>query len=130
MIAPKSAARKGYRVQTIRSPEGNAVSVSPLRGGIITFLKLGGRELLYLDEATFRDSAQNVRGGISVLFPNCGALEAPPGHPLAGLKQHGFARLSGNWTLLSGNRGFEETLAADEATRALFPVIPRYAFPE
>ncbi len=117
----KPGPERSYPLRTIRSPEGNTISVSPVRGGTIVSLKLAGRELLYLDKTTFRDSAQNVRGGISVLFPNCGALTAPPGHPLSGLKQHGFARLSGNWTMLAGNRGFEETLASDEDTRGLFP---------
>ena len=79
-----------FPVETVRSPrfgrpelttegEGNEVSFSPERGGIITSLKLGGKELLYLDEETFRNPEVNVKGGIPILFPNAG--------PLSGLRR-------------------------------------------
>lgn len=71
------------------------VSVAPERGALVTEFSVSGRELLYLDRATLNDATKNVRGGIPVLFPTPGKLEADRwAH--AGrsgeLKQHGFAR--------------------------------------
>lgn len=49
--------------------------------------EVDGKPVLYLDEATLRDTTKNVRGGIPVLFPFAG--RPPPGSPLP---QHGVAR--------------------------------------
>lgn len=78
------------------------VTFSAERGAIVTSCKVGGKELLYLDQATFDDPSKNVRGGIPVLFPICGPL-ANPAYEVAGnsyaMKQHGFARTL-PWTVL------------------------------
>lgn len=71
------------------------VTLSAERGAIVTSCKVAGKELLYLDQATFDDPSKNVRGGIPVLFPICGPL-AEATYEVAGdsytMKQHGFAR--------------------------------------
>lgn len=75
--------------------EDSELQFSPERGAIITGWRVGGRELLYLDQATFDDPSKNVRGGIPVLFPLCGPL-AEASYKVDGesyvMKQHGFAR--------------------------------------
>ena len=71
------------------------VTIAPHRGAIVTSFRVGDRELLYLDQATFNDPSKNVRGGIPILFPSPGKLENDT-WTRAGrsgqLKQHGFAR--------------------------------------
>jgi galactose mutarotase-like enzyme len=95
---------------------GARAAVSPERGGLVTRFTVGGRELLFLDRATFEDPAKNVRGGIPVLFPFAG--KPPPGSPL---KQHGFARML-PWTVESHSRAqLICALEANAATRASFP---------
>jgi galactose mutarotase-like enzyme len=71
------------------------VAIAPHRGAIVTSFRVAGRELLYLDEATFNDASKNVRGGIPVLFPSPGKLEGDRWNQAGKsgeLKQHGFAR--------------------------------------
>ena len=74
---------------------GSSVVVAPERGALVRSFVVGGRELLYLDEATFADAQKNVRGGIPVLFPSPGRLHEDrwqrDGRSGA-MKQHGFAR--------------------------------------
>jgi galactose mutarotase-like enzyme len=70
-------------------------AIAPHRGAIVTSFRVAGRELLYLDEATFNDASKNVRGGIPVLFPPPGKLDADRwnwAHKSGELTQHGFAR--------------------------------------
>ena len=71
------------------------VTLAPERGALVTAFSVAGRELLYMDEGTLKDPAQNVRGGIPVLFPTPGKV-AGDRWQRAGqsgeLKQHGFAR--------------------------------------
>lgn len=82
---------------------GSAVTIAPQRGALVTSFRVGDRELLYLDAATFVDPAKNVRGGVPVLFPTPGKLEGDvwqhQGNRGA-LPQHGFAR-NLPWTLVS-----------------------------
>lgn len=102
------------------------VEIAPTRGALVTSFSVAGRELLYLDGATFRDLSKNVRGGIPVLFPSPGRLTGDAyTHDGARypLKQHGFAR-----TLPftpAATRGevasVTLTLTASEATRAQYP---------
>lgn len=70
-----------------------SAKVAPQRGGLITSLMVGRREVLYLDRETFVDSSKNVRGGIPVLFPFAGRLNDGIFQD-AGTKmnQHGFGR--------------------------------------
>jgi len=98
------------------------VEVIPSRGALVTSLRVGDEEVLYLDESTVADPAKNVRGGIPVLFPNAGPL---PGDTYVALResyslpQHGFARRMA-WTvrqaedslLVLGLRSRPETLRA------------------
>ena len=49
-----------------------AASLVPERGAIVTALRVGDRDVLYLDRATLEDPTKNVRGGIPVLFPYAG----------------------------------------------------------
>jgi galactose mutarotase-like enzyme len=85
-----------------RSPESitlrhtdTVVTIAPQRGAIVTSFRARGRELLYLDQATFNDRSKNVRGGIPLLFPTPGKLENDRWHRAGRsgeMKQHGFAR--------------------------------------
>ncbi|WP_437735730.1 galactose mutarotase [Sorangium sp. So ce1335] len=103
--------------------------LAPARGGILTGLTVGGRELLYLDRATFDDRAANVRGGNPVLFPSPGKLadDAWSAAGAAGrMRQHGFARalpwsLDDHGTLASGGAYARLGLRSSEATRAQYP---------
>ena len=90
--------------------------IAPERGGLVTRFRAGGRELLFLDRATFDDPTKNVRGGIPVLFPFAG--KPPPG---VAMKQHGFARTL-PWAVESqAPRQLVCALEANDATRAVFP---------
>ncbi|HTE48471.1 MAG TPA: hypothetical protein VK675_01015 [Candidatus Paceibacterota bacterium] len=106
------------KIETVKTEGGNEVSFCPERGGIITSIKLGGREVLYLDLATLEDKSANVRGGIPILFPNAGPLEGPQ-YP--NLKQHGFGRYSREWKAETTGQGFKETLLANGETKKIFP---------
>lgn len=98
------------------------VKIAPGRGALITSLSVAGRELLYLDRETFEDPAQNVRGGIPILFPNAGRL-TDDRFDLTGtsLRQHGFAR-NRKWrvTEQSDDR-IRMVLDRDEEIRNSFP---------
>ena len=105
------------KIETVKTSIGEASYCAP-RGGIITSLKLNGKEVLYLDEETFVSTNQNVRGGIPILFPNAGALESPQ---YLKLSQHGFARNSKNWTSENMVNGFRENLVSDENSLEFYP---------
>jgi galactose mutarotase-like enzyme len=106
-----------------------AAELAPSRGGMITRLAVAGRELLYLDRATFDDPRANVRGGVPVLFPSPGKLAGDAwsrGGAHGAMKQHGFAR-NLPWTVAAVGTGTGEgawarlSLTADDATRAQYP---------
>lgn len=105
------------KVETIKGPEGNEVSYCPERGGIITSVKFKGKEVLYLDQATFLNTEENVKGGIPILFPNAGPLVDSP-YP--NLKQHGFAR-NKKWEAVKTKDGFSEILKSDISSKEVFP---------
>lgn len=109
-----------FHIETVTGPGGGEVSHSVMRGGLITSLKLGGTEVLYFDEETFRDPDANVKGGIPILFPNAGPLT---GEAYPGLQQHGFARTSVDWVATEGqpDHGFLEVLEVDAASRKAYP---------
>jgi galactose mutarotase-like enzyme len=103
------------------------VLIAPLRGGMVTEFRIGDDQLLYLDRATLRDHAQNVRGGIPILFPIAGRLSGDT-FPVDGsripMSQHGFARrmpwrVSGIDT--AGAASLSVTLDANDATLAQWP---------
>jgi galactose mutarotase-like enzyme len=99
--------------------------VVPARGALVTALRVGTTDVLYLDRATLADPTKNVRGGIPVLFPFAGKL-ADGTFALAGtkMKQHGFGR-DRAWTVTERDAAsVRMTLAADADTHAQYP----YAF--
>lgn len=107
----------------------SAVTLAPGRGGMALGWRVGSRELLYLDEATYRDVAQNVRGGIPVLFPSPGRLrgDAWARAGRAGeLRQHGFARQL-PWELVSSGAD-DEAARATLRLRASAPTRAKYPF--
>lgn len=88
-------AKQMYEILEFREPgTGSWFRISPERGGMLTSLGLFGRELLYMNEATFYDPASRLRGGNPVLFPVCGQVRndqyewAGVSYPLG---SHGFA---------------------------------------
>jgi galactose mutarotase-like enzyme len=86
----------GFEVFEITESSTNSKAViCPERGGILIELVLNGEEVLYLNEETFADLSQNIRGGNPVLFPISGAITNNQ-YEIEGetfnLKQHGFAR--------------------------------------
>lgn len=74
---------------------GSSVQIAPFRGGLIKRFRVHGRDVLYMDDATFEDRQKNVRGGIPILFPSPGRLEGDA-FAIDGekgkLPQHGFLR--------------------------------------
>jgi len=115
---------RGFKIETITTPEGNQVSFCPERGGIITSIQFKGREILYLDPITLQDPKVNVKGGVPILFPNAGPLESSQ-YP--NLKQHGFARDSSRWKTEKTGHGFRETLVSSKETRNMFPYDFRFS---
>ncbi|HEU4408553.1 MAG TPA: galactose mutarotase [Polyangiaceae bacterium] len=121
--------RRGGALPTVELEDGEASSatVAPGRGGMVLGWRVGGRELLYLDEATYRDVAQNVRGGIPVLFPSPGRLAGDAwarGGASGELRQHGFARQLPWQVRAEGGEGEASvTLALGDSapTRARYP---------
>ena len=115
------------RVETLTLADAAArarVVIAPGRGGMVTRFDVGGRPVLFLDEATLVDETKNVRGGNPVLFPSPG--------PLAGdhftrqgrsgsMKQHGFARQRAWSVLMASTHEATLELSSDEATHAQFP---------
>lgn len=116
------AAPGGWKAWRLEDQEA-VVEVVPERGALVTRFALDGREILHLDESTLADPAQNVRGGIPVLFPMAGRL---PGdvYRVDGreyrMKQHGFAR-NLPWTAVSTADGLSLRLESSAETRAVFP---------
>lgn len=109
------------KIETIKATNGE-VSYSPERGGIITSIKIDNKEVLYMDEDTFKNREGNVKGGIPILFPNAGPIpDEIKTEELAYLKQHGFARESNKWISQKTEDGFTEILKSDEETKKVFP---------
>ncbi|THF78036.1 aldose epimerase family protein [Cohnella fermenti] len=103
------------------------VLICPERGGIVIGCKLRGKELLYLDRATFLDPTANIRGGIPVLFPICGQLvggEYEWEGVVYRMKNHGVARTSA-WEVAAedatGSAALTLVLRGNEATKAEYP---------
>jgi galactose mutarotase-like enzyme len=110
--------KKSLKIEKVTSGFFNEVSYCPERGGIITSLKFGGKEILYFNKNTFENLTLSVRGGIPILFPNFGPINDPK-YP--DLKQHGFARTSSKWISEKITNGFKETLIADEDSLKSYP---------
>lgn len=111
-------------IETIRNSKGSETSFCVKRGGLINSMILNRKEILYLDEETFKDENINVRGGIPILFPNAGSIKENSLYP--NLPQHGFAR-NMKWQKESIPNGFKETLLSNEETRKMFPFDFRFS---
>jgi galactose mutarotase-like enzyme len=114
-------------VRLIDEEAKSSCSLVPSRGAIVFDWRVGGRTLLYLDEATLADPSKNVRGGIPLLFPTPGKLAGDAWSRVGqsgALKQHGFAR-DVAWSVAgtSTDGAANATLVTEstEATRARFP---------
>jgi galactose mutarotase-like enzyme len=113
-------AESELKIETLKGPEENEASLCSKRGGIITSIKLRGKEILRQDPNDFKDPNFKVRGGIPIMFPNAGPLKEGGPYPL--LKQHGFAR-SSEWDIDRNGEGGElvEKIEANEDTKKSFP---------
>ena len=107
-----------FKIETIKFSKNSEVSFCPTRGGLVTSLKLKGKEILYFDEETFNSGESSIRGGIPILFPNAGELKENTLYP--NLKRHGFAR-DLEWASLVGVDQFTETLSANQSTKDVYP---------
>jgi galactose mutarotase-like enzyme len=99
-----------------------SAEVVPERGALVSALRVGGTEILYLDRATLEDPTKNVRGGIPVLFPYAGKLV---NETLVAtgtkMKQHGFGR-NKPWAVREQRPDFLRlALVQDADTRAQYP---------
>lgn len=96
MFTIKNIIEKNIELVVVENEQKNTkVVISPTRGGMISELILAGESLLYLDKETFFDLKKNVRGGIPILFPICGALTEKQydwNHKKYHMDNHGFAR--------------------------------------
>jgi galactose mutarotase-like enzyme len=99
-----------------------SAQVVPERGALVTSLRVGGVDVLFLDPATLEDPAKNVRGGIPLLFPYAGKLvDERLVHTGTAMKQHGFGRNKA-WVVKERGPDFVRlSLAQDADTRAQFP---------
>ncbi len=113
--------RPELKIETVKTNTGNETSYCLERGGIITSIKFSGKEILSLDNETFNNIENSVRGGIQILFPNAGAIpeELQEGE-LKNLKRHGFAR-DKKWEAKTTDNGFIETLNSNEETEKIYP---------
>ena len=108
----------------------SCVTVVPERGGIVTGIRIGDRELLYLDRDRFANPQLSVRGGIPILFPICGNLPDNlyvwEGKTYS-LPQHGFGRTL-PWNVISTSQPHQRdgasltlTLTHSRETLAVYP---------
>lgn len=110
------------------------VLVAPVRGGMVTDFRIGDDPILFIDRATLRDHAQNVRGGIPILFPFAGKLTGDS-FPIDGdrlpMPQHGFARRM-PWRIAGvdtqSGAAVSLSLEASDATLTMWPFRFRLSF--
>ncbi|HWO76130.1 MAG TPA: aldose epimerase [Bacillus sp. (in: firmicutes)] len=116
-----------YTVYQLNDDEVSSLKVVPERGGIIIGFQVDGEEILYLNEETLLNPEANVRGGIPILFPICGALENGE-YTCKGktyqMKNHGFARNMA-WEVVGqqteGRASITLKLSSNEETRKVYP---------
>jgi len=109
------------------SSTSSSVRICPERGGIAISLVLHGKELFYLDEATFLDREANIRGGNPILFPICGQLTDAQyewNGVIYPMKNHGVARIK-PWEVAGsstdGQASLTLILRSDAQTLASYP---------
>ena len=86
---------KKNNIYSFVKDKNNLISFCPDRGGVITSWVSDSKDILYFDHNRFLDSHKSIRGGIPILFPNCGNIDCSGslfGDDFLMLKQHGFAR--------------------------------------
>jgi galactose mutarotase-like enzyme len=115
---------------TIRSGPTEAELI-PERGGLLSRLRAGDLNLLYMDETTLNDPTRSVRGGVPILFPCAGPLPDDLFRHMGRsyvLRQHGFAR-NLPWRVISVSSS-EATLVLNstKVTREAFPFEFRLEF--
>ncbi|MDQ1911774.1 aldose epimerase [Paenibacillus sp. GD4] len=114
-------------VELIDAATDSAVTVAPGRGGMAIRFRSHGKELFYLDEATYQDEQANVRGGNPVLFPISGQLQdgmySWNGHTYK-MSNHGLARTR-SWKIIGtstdGQASVTLSLSSDEETLKSYP---------
>lgn len=118
-LSPIAIGSAGLRGWEIHTPACRAV-VSQQGAQLLAFQASGQPPLLWCSPQASRQPGKAIRGGIPLCFPWFGP------HPAeAGMPAHGFARQR-DWTLVDARAladalQLEFTLAADAATRALWP---------
>ncbi|MBU5594067.1 aldose epimerase [Amphibacillus sp. MSJ-3] len=76
MYKIESFEKQMFKMYQLKNEDGTSwITVCPERGGIIIGYGTRGREKLYLNDDTFYDRKQNIRGGIPILFPISGQLQ-------------------------------------------------------
>jgi len=103
----------------IEGPKNNKLSVNLKKGGIITSMEFGGKEILYMDEERFNDPDKSDRGGVPILYP----MSGPPTKegPFSTLSQHGFARDSKLWKIEKNeDNELIEVLKSNKETEEIF----------
>ncbi len=110
-----------FEILRLAHGEVNA-EVVPERGALVSALRVGGTEVLYLDRPTLDDATKNVRGGIPVLFPYAGKLvDETFVAARTKMKQHGFGR-NKPWAVREQRPGLVRlALVQDADTRAQYP---------
>ena len=105
---------------------GIEATIVPERGGLVTRLAMEGREILFLDRATFENRAEEVRGGIPVLFPFAGSLdEGRLEETGTEIVPHGFAEEM-EWEVdESSDDSHRMSLQSSDATSEAFPFVFR-----
>lgn len=97
MYKIESFEKQMFKMYQLKNEEGTSwITVCPERGGIIIGYGTNGQEHLYLNDETFYDRKQNIRGGIPILFPISGQL--PEGkyewaNEQHTIPNHGLARI-------------------------------------
>ena len=103
----------------------NYIKFCPERGGVITNWVSDGNEILYFDEKRFMDNTKSIRGGIPILFPICGNINASSsvfGKDYLQLMQHGFARdLHWQYCLNDSEKSLSLFLNESQITKKYFP---------
>jgi len=95
-----------------------SATVLTARGGLTVSFVWHGTEIFYREDDTILDTSREVRGGIPVLFPACGRLQAGKYDTVP---KHGFAR-GAAWEVA---RQTDDTLVLritdNDTTRGYFP---------
>ncbi len=105
--------------------QNNYIKFCPKRGGVITNWVADGNDILYFDEKRFTDNTKSIRGGIPILFPICGNINASSsvfGKDYLQLMQHGFARdLHWQYSLNDSEKSLCLFLNESQTTKKYYP---------